>query len=222
MTACEVCSSTEQVALFDKAAHHFVRCRGCGLERISPQPTDDTLAQIYGAHYYDAWGLHEAEDVVATLKRRTFRAVLGKLPAPAPGATLLDLGAATGFLMDEARARGYEAFGVELSEFGAGEIAARFGADHVFCGELPRAAFAGLAPGQVSAITMCDYLEHVRDPRDTLRLARRWLAPGGALAITTPDAGSPSRRCSPRSSRRSPPPPPRRSPPPRTRSCAGG
>jgi hypothetical protein len=41
---------------------------------------------------------------------------------------------------------------------------------------------------------MCDYIEHVRDPRQTLALARRWLGPDGALAITTPDAGSPSRR----------------------------
>jgi len=180
--------------MFEKLAHQFVRCDGCGLERISPQPSDDTLAKIYGAHYYDSWGLHDNEATVANLKKRTFEYVLRKLPAPAPGTKLLDCGAATGFLLDVARRLGYDPYGLELSEFGAGEIARKFGPDHVYCGELPDASFAGALPGEFRVVTMCDYIEHVRDPRHTLALARRWLGPGGALAITTPDAGSPSRR----------------------------
>lgn len=194
MPVCEVCSSSVEIPLFEKLDHRFVRCRDCGLERISPQPSNETLAKIYGAHYYDAWGLHESADTVAGLKKRTFEYVLGKLPGPTPGTRLLDCGAATGFLLDVARELGYDPYGLELSEFGAGEIAKKLGADHVFCGELPNATFPGVAPGELDVITMCDYIEHVRDPRQTLSLARKWLRPGGALAITTPDAGSPSRR----------------------------
>jgi 2-polyprenyl-3-methyl-5-hydroxy-6-metoxy-1,4-benzoquinol methylase len=194
MPTCEVCSSSVEIAMFDKLSHHFVRCGDCGLERISPQPSDETLARIYGEHYYDAWGLHDAEQTVANLKKRTFQYVLGKLPRPAPGARLLDCGAATGFLLDVAQGLGYDPYGLELSEFGAGEIAKKLGADHVYCGELPDAKFPAVGPGGFGAITMCDYIEHVRDPRQTLALARGWLAPGGSLAITTPDAGSPSRR----------------------------
>ncbi len=194
MSACEVCASSRFRPLFDKAEHHFVRCGECGLERIDPQPTDDTLAQIYGAHYYDAWGLHENEDTVANLKRGTFKFVLGKLPAPAPGTKLLDCGAATGFLLEVAEGLGYEPYGLELSEFGASAIAEKFGADRVFCGELGSARFADAGPGDFGVVTMCDYIEHVRDPRGTLELARKLLKPGGLLAITTPDAGSPSRR----------------------------
>lgn len=194
MSTCEVCSSTDEIAMFDKLSHHFVRCGGCGLERISPQPSNETLAKIYGEHYYDAWGLHDSVQTVAGLKKRTFQYVLGKLPKPVPGTKLLDCGAATGFLLDVARDLGYESYGLELSEFGASEIAKNFGADHVYCGELPTATFTGVAPGGFGAVTMCDYIEHVRDPRQTLALARRWLGAGGALAITTPDAGSPSRR----------------------------
>ncbi len=194
MPACEVCSSSAEVRLFEKLAHQFVRCSACGLERISPQPSDETLAKIYGAHYYDAWGLRDSEHTVANLKKRTFEYVLGKLPKASPGTKLLDCGAATGFLLDVAAGLGYDPYGLELSEFGAGEIAKKFGADHAFCGELPSAAFPGLARGDLRVITMCDYIEHVRDPRQTLALARAWLGTGGAIAITTPDAGSPSRR----------------------------
>jgi 2-polyprenyl-3-methyl-5-hydroxy-6-metoxy-1,4-benzoquinol methylase len=194
MSACEVCASPVTQPLFEKLAHQFVRCGGCGLERISPQPSDETLAKIYGAHYYDSWGLSDNEDTVANLKKRTFAYVLGKLPRPAPGTKLLDCGAATGFLLEVARRLGYDPYGLELSEFGAGEIARKLGPDHVYCGELPDASFAGALPGEFRVVTMCDYIEHVRDPRHTLALARRWLGRGGALAITTPDAGSPSRR----------------------------
>jgi len=194
VTTCEVCASSRFQPMFDKLGHHFVRCTECKLERISPQPSDDELAKIYGAHYYNAWGLHEDEDTVATLKKRTFKYVLGKLEAPRPHAKLLDCGAATGFLLEVAQGLGYEPYALELSEFGAKEMARKFGADHVFCGELEDLKFPGVAAGEFDVITMCDYIEHVRDPKQILTLARKLLRPGGALVITTPDAGSPSHR----------------------------
>lgn len=193
MSACEVCASTQSQPMFQKLDHQFVRCGDCGLERISPQPSDETLAKIYGAHYYDAWGLHDNETTVAALKKRTFKYVLDRLPVPA-GQKLLDCGAATGFLLEVAKERGYEPYAVELSEFGAQEIARKLGEDRVFCGELQNATFPTAKAGDFGAITMCDYIEHVRDPRHTLELARKLIADGGALAITTPDAGSPSHR----------------------------
>lgn len=192
--ACEVCHSIAAAPLFDRADHHFTRCRDCGLERISPQPTDATLAEIYGAHYYDAWGLDRGEDTVANLKKRTFGYVLGKLPTPHSGDRLLDCGAATGFLVEVAESVGYRSYAVELSQFGADAIAAKLGRDRVHCGQLEDARFPDAGAGDFDAITMCDYIEHVRDPRAILVQARRLLAPSGALAITTPDTGSPSRR----------------------------
>jgi len=179
--------------MFQKLEHQFVRCGECGLERISPQPSNETLSKIYGAHYYDAWGLHDNEQTVASLKKRTFEYVLGKLGGQVPrGTRLLDCGAATGFLLEVAQGLGYERYALELSEFGAKEIGRKFGEDRVFCGELPDAHWKGVDTFDV--VTMCDYIEHVRDPRETLRLARNLLKPGGSIAITTPDAGSPSRR----------------------------
>jgi 2-polyprenyl-3-methyl-5-hydroxy-6-metoxy-1,4-benzoquinol methylase len=190
---CEVCGSASFSGLFEKAEHSFSCCDRCGLERIDPQPSDATLAKIYGSHYYDAWGLHGNEDVVGQLKKKTFEYVLGKLP-PRSGGKLLDLGAATGFLLEVARERGYEPYGVELSEFGAKEIARKFGDDRAHCGELATAPFAGVGQQSFDVVTMCDYIEHVRDPEATLRMVRKNLRAGGAIAITSPDTGSVSRR----------------------------
>ena len=184
---CEVCGGDRFAPMGELAEHHFERCSACGLERIEPQPTDETLARIYGAHYYDAWGLHADKQAVEELKRRTFRRILkgaGKLRA---GARVLDCGAATGFLMGVAKDLGYDPYGVELSEFGAGEIAKRFGADHVHQGELETAKFPD---GSFAAIFMCDFLEHVRDPVRIARRAYELLEPGGVLGISMPRVDS--------------------------------
>ena len=44
--------------------------------------------------------------------------------------------------------------------------------------------------GRFDVITMFDVIEHVPDPRGALDRAREYLAPGGRLFLTTPDAGS--------------------------------
>ncbi len=170
-----------------KEEHTFTRCQQCSLERIDPQPTDATLAKIYGEHYYDAWGLQTDRESVEAIKRGTFERVLKGLGDLPRGARVLDCGAATGFLMQVAQGMGWDPFGAELSEFGAGEIAKRFGKDHVHQGQLEAAPWSD---GHFDAVTMCDYVEHVRDPEGTLRRVHCLLKKGGKVAITMPRVGS--------------------------------
>jgi SAM-dependent methyltransferase len=191
---CEICGERSFVTMFQRDGHGFVRCRNCQLERIDPQPTDAELGAIYGQRYYDAWGLAEDAGAVGRLKRATFARGLKLLRGLPPGARVLDCGAATGLLMEAAAESGLEPYGVELSGFGAGKIACRFGAHHVFEGELSHAAFPDLGPRPFAAVTMYDFLEHVRDPRATLVAAHALLADGGALLICTPRTGSLSYR----------------------------
>ena len=192
--ACEVCEGKTFREFGHKNDHTFTRCDTCGLERIDPPPTDETLERIYGEHYYDAWGLKRDHDAVAKIKRQTFERVVSGAGSLKPGARVLDLGAATGFLLEVAKEQGFEVYGLELSEFGAAEIARKFGKDRVFRGQLEDASFEGAAKGSFDAIFMCDYIEHVRDPRGVLDLVYEWLAPGGVAAITTPRLDSLSRK----------------------------
>lgn len=187
---CEVCSGKTFSTLFEKEGHTFVRCATCSLERIDPPPTDETLSKIYGDHYYDAWGLRRDEDRVARLKKATFGDLLTKLPPPIPGAKLVDCGAATGFLLEVAKERGWDPYAVEFGDLGTKELRRKFGESHVFQGEIEKARFEDAGDGDFQVVTMCDYIEHVRDPARVLTRAHALLAPGGRLAITTPDAGS--------------------------------
>ena len=169
----------------------FFRCAQCRLEFISPQPDDAALARIYGEHYYAAWGLARRQELVYQLKLGTFDLRLDLIAAGLPPrAKVLDLGCATGFFLDAARLRGLDAFGVEWSEFGASTAASRHGFDHVFRGEFADARFAALPHNRFDAIFMSDFIEHVRDPFSTLRLAFERLERGGFVVITTPKIGS--------------------------------
>lgn len=196
---CICCHGTENTALFAIGGHPLVRCAGCGLQRLQPQPSDAELQRIYGEHYFDAWGLDREEAPVARVKMATFRSRLAMLPATGTPPRLLDCGAATGFLMTVARDRGWQPYGVEISSFGAERIAAVHGADHVRCGTLQDADFSVLGPHPFAAIVMCDFLEHVRDPAAVLARAHELLAPGGSLLITTPNTRSLSHRLMARS-----------------------
>jgi 2-polyprenyl-3-methyl-5-hydroxy-6-metoxy-1,4-benzoquinol methylase len=162
--------------------------------QINPQPSDKTLAAIYGDHYYDAWGVNgKSRDEVLRLKAATFkRFILRDMPA---GAKLLDCGAAFGTLMEGAKEMGLEPYGIELAPEAAANIATQFGKERVFNGLFENAVFPMVAAiGGFDVVCMCDFIEHVRKPQIVLDKAFELLRPGGILVITTPDSKSLSAR----------------------------
>ena len=193
MSSCLVCGAEPREA-FRRWDHRFVRCPSCGLEAIDPQPDDATLARIYGEQYYDAWGVKEDEELVREMKRATFLPYLRPLGKPRPGDRLLDCGAAMGYLAEAASEKGWDAYAVELSEFGARACARRLGEDHVFRGEAGESRFVANPAGRFEAITMIDFIEHVRRPREVIRWAAGRLAPGGRLLLVTPRSGGMTHR----------------------------
>ncbi len=204
LAPCPCCSGRRFRYKFLREGYRFIECASCGLQRIDPAPRDDELAEIYRREYYGAWGLEQEPEETRRMKKRSFRHLLGRArrePA-APGAEsgpprLVDFGAATGFLMEAAEDLGLEPYGIEINEYGAKEIAGRFGEDRVFCGEAEEAQFEHAHEakgGGFEIASMTDYIEHVRRPEGVLRKAHELLAPGGILVLTTPDTGSLSRR----------------------------
>jgi 2-polyprenyl-3-methyl-5-hydroxy-6-metoxy-1,4-benzoquinol methylase len=190
--SCDLCGSDRASTWFVKGGDTYVRCRGCNLVYLNPQPSDAELGEIYGDSYYDAWGLDHGEESVARLKRRTFRGLLKQISLVA-GASgpLLDVGCATGYLLEEARAQGYDPYGVELNPLAARIARERIGVDRIHCGTLEEAGFAS---GSMRVAVMSDLLEHVRRPSQLLRATRELLSSEGILAIVAPNLGGLSRR----------------------------
>jgi SAM-dependent methyltransferase len=192
MPDCIACSTRMVLRFGKRVPSHWV-CKECRLECISPQPDDQTLAGIYDASYFVHYENGLDPQMVRAMKRATYGRQLTRLSpkqSGEPRGRLLDCGAATGFLCELATELGWDAFALEISDFGAEACTKLLGADHVYGGEAQRAMFPANADGRFEAITMFDYLEHVRDPLQVLQWAKTRLVPGGTLLLTTPRTGS--------------------------------
>jgi SAM-dependent methyltransferase len=165
---------------FGVALADMLRCSRCGHLQLESMPASARLEAAYGDA---ASGDYEAEEAG---QRATARAELDRIERHAAGrGRLADLGCWVGFLAAEARARGWDALGVEPSAWAA-ERARRRGVEVV---EAPLLE-ADLPHGAFAAVTMGDVIEHLPDPGAALDRAAALLAPGGVLWIVTPDAGS--------------------------------
>ena len=98
---------------------------------------------------------------------------------------LLDVGAGSGWLIENMSALGWEAEGLDFDAH-AVELARARGLT-VHQGGLLE---AGFEPESFDAVTMSHNIEHVHDPVAWLAEVRRILRPGGRLALATPNTGS--------------------------------
>lgn len=153
------------------------RCAVCGFHQCTEM--------VNVLHFYEEM---EDPDYEATRKQRTVqeRGVLERLSIKPPfgGRRLLDVGAGSGILVEEARAMGFDAVGVEPSR-DLQDKASKLGLP-VYHGVLPHPELEG----PFDVITIIDVIEHVPNPVEILQLAKQLLAPDGILVVITPDRSS--------------------------------
>ena len=185
---CPVCRSSDCVRHRPGAEPMMLRCRTCTLLWQPRHETHLDTAGRYEEAYYDAWG---DLGLARMAKLGTFARYLQLLERYATKGRILDVGCAMGSLLEVARARGWEARGVEVSEYSGGQARGLLGEDAIHIGALDDVPFALT---QFQAVTMTDVLEHLPDPLTALRCCHELLAPGGCILVATPQVGSFSER----------------------------
>lgn len=155
-----------------------LRCRACGFIFSRPEfPVED---------FFDAYSRVVDERYVRERPARiaTFRRSLALVERSARRGRLLDVGCYTGFFLELARERGWEASGLEPSGW-AVERAREKSLD-------VRRGFLHEEPAAESfdAVTLWDVIEHLPDPREAVRRVRGLLRPGGGLFLSTFDMAS--------------------------------
>ena len=153
--------------------HAIVRCTSCGLVVLRPDAEQANYEDAEDPYYVE-----QAEERIENAGR-----LLDLVPR---GGRLLEIGAACGFLLLAARERGFTVAGVEMSAWASEYARDRYGLD-VRTGRLEDLA---LPSDSYDVVVMADTIEHLTDPRRTLREVRRVLATGGRLLLLTPDIGS--------------------------------
>ena len=197
---CPVCRSTTRTRFASghdyeietcRNEWHFWRCEDCGTVWLDPRPAVQTLSIIYPPHYY-AYAMSETISPVALkgkdfLDRRKFSTILAKT-SKAP-TSFLDVGCGDGKYLKMFARRGMSKdriYGLELSAAAVQRL--REDGFQTFqrrvedCTEIPN--------GSIDLASMFHVIEHVDDPIRVVRRVAEWLAPGGILAIETPNIAS--------------------------------
>jgi SAM-dependent methyltransferase len=169
--------------LFDVSEFSYVVCPGCGLAHLDPVPSAAMLEAYFDEGYFTGQrtGGYDDYERDAPLHRRNARARLRRVTREVgPPGRLLDIGCAYGYVLDAARAAGFDAEGVEVSPVLASRVRARGYrvADDV-------AHIAADQPGSFDVVTIYQVLAHVAAPDRFLASALACLAPGGVLVIET-------------------------------------
>ena len=151
------------------------RCDACGFHQCTG------LADVLD--YYVDMEDHQYEATRQSRARQELE-ILRQIPTNLRRGRLLDIGAGSGILIEQAKGMGFDAEGVEPSiEL---QAQARNLGLNVHRGVLPHPDVRG----PFDVITIVDVIEHVPDPVGLLRQARELLAPKGVLLVATPDRRS--------------------------------
>lgn len=156
-------------------------CTRCGTIQQPGLPTGPELLELYRDMRDDAYLTEEAG------RRVTSRRLLDAIERHGQRGRMLEVGCGHGLLLDEARARGWEVAGLELSTASLEHARDRLSLD---VREVTLDALDPAADGGCQAVVMVDVLEHLDDPVGALSQCAELLAPGGVLCVVTPDPAS--------------------------------
>jgi SAM-dependent methyltransferase len=165
---------------FGSALANIARCRNCGHMQLEEFPSDAFLADAYAAAASDDYVSEEAG------QRADARRVLDQIERYSRRGSLLDVGCWVGFLLAEARDRGWEVLGLEPSRFASEHARERLGLD-VQMADLFTADVGGR---RFDAVVLGDVIEHLVRPGEALGEIRRLTETGAVLHLALPDAGS--------------------------------
>jgi SAM-dependent methyltransferase len=155
-------------------------CHECGTVQQPSLPQGEALLDVYRRMSDDDYLTEESG------RRRTAQRLLDLIAEHVPAGRLLDVGSGHGLLLDEARQRGYQVEGLELSRSAASYAREALG---LTVREVP-VEDASLDGERFDAIVLTDVLEHLDHPARTLDRCAELLAPGGVLMVVTPDPAS--------------------------------
>jgi len=187
---CNYCGQDDTELILELSPFQIVRCKVCGLIYGNPRLSWADSKRIYTDQYYisndPVAGGYEDYIRDESVLVKTFKRRLADIERYVKGGRLLDLGCALGFFMKVAHMSGWDVTGLDICPYACSYVKERFGF-YVICSELKDDSFS---EGIFDIVTMWDYIEHVPDPLNELKIAYKILRPNGLLAVTTPNVKS--------------------------------
>ncbi len=189
---CSLCGEKRMQPLFSPQGkngrwrYHVVRCPTCTFLYRHPGIKPERLGELY-AGQYDRF----LTGRYARKRQRKYQNAMdgfGSLFQQGNGRRLLDYGCGAGLFLELAHERGFEGYGVDLSESSIERARERPGGQNAYFGaplDVPE-----IAAGNFDVITLWSVMAHLPCPLDDLRMLRGLLKPGGCILILTVNANS--------------------------------
>lgn len=196
---CPLCSSEDRDRLFVSRLYAdevpVVRCRACGLLYQSPRPADSELAGMYDEKYYTGKDAKPGDYTYADERsegedaRRRASLRMDRIESLVRPGRIVDVGCSFGSLLEEARRRGWDPLGVDVSEYAARHCRE----DLRIPVHLGSIETAPLERHSARVIHMSEVVEHLARPREAIRKVAAALEPGGWIVVGTANAASVAR-----------------------------
>ncbi len=196
---CILCGSSEKKLLFSKFSDKrerftLVKCRHCGLQFISPRPTEEGMKARYQSGYFTertdrGYNNYFSEATMKEITRvlelnlRDLRFFEFEHSLPPPR-RYLDIGCAAGYSVLFMRERGWDAYGIDVAA-----DCIRFGKTNRGLNLLEGDFLAAEFPEPFHCITLWATIEHLHRPDLVLQKIHRDLYPGGMVFLSTCRAG---------------------------------
>ena len=178
------CMARDELRNEGECLYRYVRCFSCQTLYLDPLPTGVPLSELYDSGYH-IWNKNSL--------KLFFHYLFLDLPQVRTvqkfkkGGSLLDIGCGMGtFLACVRKNTNWKIEGIEPSSYGCESAFEKLGLS-VRQTTLEDAPFAARS---FDVITLWDVLEHVENPRSTLKKVHRLLKEDGVVLISMPNIGS--------------------------------
>lgn len=185
---CKVCGSKSVILVSLIGNKKIWRCQNCLLEWRAVFPSGRELKKIYANDYFSQEKKinrgYPDYDLFTKSFQKYFLFQFKKLQKYFPdGGTLIDVGCGPGMFLNEAKIKGFEVLGVDISAQAVKQARERYRIK-VKLGTLEKINFGKT---KADIITCFQTFEHMAYPLKFLQKAHQILKPSGLMLLTTPD-----------------------------------
>src|SRR5215831_13874986 len=181
MIECTICCGARTRQYCRKEAAIYYVCSNCGVIFQHPAPPPEAMVSYADTEYEG--GLYREYVEARDMKLDHFRTRMKRLSSRVRKGRLLDVGCSCGYFLEVAAAAGFDVYGLEFSK-AAIRAANPSIRSRILCSGIESLN----SEGEYDLITAFDLIEHLGRPKEFLRKSKQLLAPGGILALATPDA----------------------------------
>lgn len=182
---CILCNSRDREPIIKKNQWQVYRCASCGLGFLDPRPSKKDLETLYTEKYfadqYDTGIEPDTPEFKRRLSQESHR--IRFFSNIKQRGRVLDIGCGNGYFLAACQNRDYDVQGLDISDWAVQYATQKLGLS-VKTGEINTVK---LPSHSFDIITMWHFLEHTKNPLQTLLEVKNWLKKDGILVIDVPN-----------------------------------